>query len=155
MDYAPQDGGRVIYHEGVAEEVRGNSAVVRFVQSGACGSCTLKSICNPAEQRVRHVTVTHDGSLRTGEACRIGVAESVAWLSILFSFVLPFIVVATTFFTLYFRTADDIVAGVSSLAVLPLYYLLVYACRNRLRGKVRFMALPVAHRENKSMRGIS
>lgn len=155
MNYAPNDDPRVIYHEGVAEEVNEKTALVRFVQNGACGSCQLKSVCNPAEQRVRLVQACHDGSLHPGDPVRVGVEESVAWLSILFSFVLPFMVVATSFFTIYFRTGSDIVAGVTALAVLPVYYLLVYMFRERLAGKVRFTAIPTKGTITTPMRGIS
>lgn len=155
MDYAPQDDSRVIYHEGVAEEVEGCSARVRFVQNGACGACTLKSVCNPAEQRVRLVTATHDGTLRAGEPVEVGVAESAAWLSILFSFFLPFLTVAGSFFAVYLRTGNDITAGLVSLATLPLYYGIVYLNRNRLRSRVRFTARPAAGTNIPTMRGLS
>ncbi|MFW6250848.1 MAG: SoxR reducing system RseC family protein [Alkalispirochaetaceae bacterium] len=155
MQYAPSDDGRVIYHEGVAEEVQERTALVRFVQNGACGSCQLQSVCNPAEQRVRTVLACHDGSLHPGDRVRLGVEESVAWLSILFSFVLPFFVVAISFFTIYFRTGNDIAAGAAALGILPAYYLLVYQFRERLAGKVRFTALPTKESTPTPMRGIS
>ena len=155
MNYALSDDSRVIYHEGVAEDVNEKTAMVRFVQNGACGSCQLKSVCNPAEQRVRLVQACHDGSLRPGDRVRVGVEESTAWLSILFSFVLPFLVVAISFFTIYFRTGDDIVAGITALAILPVYYLLVYLFREKLAGKVRFTALPTKGTITTPMRGIS
>ncbi|MFP4426008.1 MAG: SoxR reducing system RseC family protein [Spirochaetaceae bacterium] len=155
MQYAPSDDGRVIYHEGVAEEVQERTALVRFVQNGACGSCQLQSVCNPAEQRVQTVRACHDGSLHPGDRVRLGVEESVAWLSILFSFVLPFFVVAISFFTIYFRTGNDIAAGAAALGILPAYYLLVYQFRERLAGKVRFTALPTKESTPTPMRGIS
>ena len=155
MQYAPNDDSRVIYHEGVAEEVQERTALVRFVQNGACGSCQLKSVCNPAEQRVRTVRAYHDGTLHPGDRVRVGVEESVAWLSILFSFVLPFLVVAISFFTIYFRTGNDIAAGGAALAILPAYYLLVYLFREKLAGKVRFTALPTKGTITTPMRGIS
>lgn len=154
MNYALNDDTRVIYHEGVAEEVQGNTALVRFVQNSACGSCRLKAVCNPAEQQVRTVRACHDGSVHSGDNVRVGVEESVAWLSILFSFVLPFLVVSTSFFTIYFQTGNDIVAGTVALAILPAYYLLVYFFRERLAGKVRFTALPTKGPVTTSMRGI-
>jgi positive regulator of sigma E activity len=80
MNYAPIDDRRVIYHEGVAEEISEKTAVVRFVQNGACGSCRLQSICNPAEQKTRLIEAYHDGSIHPGQQVRICVEESVAWL---------------------------------------------------------------------------
>jgi sigma-E factor negative regulatory protein RseC len=155
MNNAQSDDSRVIYHEGVAEEVNEKTALVRFVQNGACGSCQLKSVCNPAEQRVRLVQACHDGSLRQGDPVRVGVEESVAWLSILFSFVLPFLVVATSFFTIYFKTGSDVVAGLAALAALPVYYTVVYLFRQKLAGHVRFTALPTKRTITTPMRGIS
>lgn len=155
MNYAPQDDQRVIYHEGVAEDVDGRTAVVRFVQNGACGSCTLKSVCNPAEQRVRTVTAAHDGTVAPGDRVQVGVAESVAWLSILFSFVFPFLVVATTFFYVYLRGGNDIAAGLLSIAALPLYYLLIYLNRQRFRSKVQFTVLSETARTHTPLRGLS
>lgn len=155
MHYPPRDDQKVIYHEGVAEAVDGTRATVRFVQSGACGTCQLKSVCNPAEQRVRHVSACHSGGIRPGDPVRIGVSEAAAWLSILCTFLFPFIVVAGAFFFLYFRLGDDVVAGTGALAVLPLYYLTLYLFRNRLAGKVRFSAVPASGAEHRTMRGIS
>lgn len=155
MIYAPHDDRRVIYHEGVAEDVEGTTAVVRFVQNGACGSCTLQSICNPAEQKVRTVTAWHDGRVAAGDRVQVGVAESVAWLAILFSFVFPFLVVATTFFFFYLNSGNDIVAGLLSVAALPLYYAILYLNRKKFRRKVQFTVLPELSRNHTPVRGLS
>ncbi|MFW6215083.1 MAG: SoxR reducing system RseC family protein [Alkalispirochaetaceae bacterium] len=155
MHNPPGDDQRIIYHEGVAEDVDGTRATVRFVQSGACGSCQIKSVCNPAEQRTRIVTACHDGRIRAGDQVRVGVSESVAWLSILCTFLFPFLLVAGVFFLLYFRTGSDLAAAVGGLGILPFYYLTLYLFRNQLAGAVRFTAVPVTGIENRSMRGIS
>lgn len=147
MNYAPTDDTRVIYHEGVAEEVGENSAVVRFVQNGACGSCQLKSVCNPGEQKVRLVTAFHDGSIRAGQNVRVCVEESVAWLSILFSFALPFVFLTGAFFGTILLGGGETLAGLLGLGSVPIYYGLLYLVRAPLGRRVAFTALPSTNQQ--------
>ncbi len=133
-------GSRPIVHAGVATSVDHGVASVAIEQRSACDECRAKLLCIGGHERVGTVQAACRDRLAPGDRVRLELAPQVGWFAVTVAFVLPFLLLVTTFFTLEARGLGELGAGLAALGVLLPYYLLVYMQRNRLARFVRIEA---------------
>lgn len=130
-----------IKHDGVVETVDGHRVKVRITQLSACGGCQLAGHCNASEMKVKYVdALSPTRQLAVGQPVVVSASLETAWRALLFSFILPlFLMLAVLLTTLIAGFAEE-KAGASALGILLPYYIIIWACRDRLERKIAFIA---------------
>ncbi len=141
--------GRPIVHTGVATRVEDGVASVEIEKLSACDECRAKLLCVGGHGRAGLIRAECLEPLGPGDRVRLEMPPAAGWFAVLIAFVLPFILLVTTFFTLEAHGAGELVAGLAALLVLPVYYVLAYTQRNRM---ARFVHIG-AYRMNTGERG--
>lgn len=130
-----------ITHEGVVIGVDGQQVTVQFVQNSACSSCHAKALCTggsseSAEKRV--VANSYGVPYQVGEQVKIIVAGGLAWSAVVIAFVVPLVFALVSLFVCVELTGSEVAGSLGTLALLALYYLVVWTQRHRLERRVEF-----------------
>ncbi len=133
-------GSRPIVHTGVATSVDHDVASVAIEQRSACDECRAKLLCIGGHERVGTIQAACRDRLTPGDRVRLELAPQVGWFAVIVAFLLPFVLLVSTFFGLEAGGAGELGAGLAALGILPPYYLFVYTQRTRLARFVRIEA---------------
>jgi sigma-E factor negative regulatory protein RseC len=121
-------------HTGVATRITGNSVFVKFKVSEACGSCRAKHACHGTATSEKEVKAVSDGTISVGDKVQVTINDRLGLLAVLFSFVVPFILVISTILLVFHVKHSEMLAAASSLVVLLPYYLLLYLNRDKINN---------------------
>jgi sigma-E factor negative regulatory protein RseC len=123
-----------ITHEGVIASMSEDRVTVKITSYAACNSCHAKGACHLAggeEEKLLHVPVP-DPNFRVGEKVRVILARSRGFRALFLGYFLPLLMVLSMLLAMTAAGSNELVAGLSSLAVLIPYYLGI----RLMRGKV-------------------
>ncbi len=128
-----------INHDGQVVEISGGKIVAEILVSEACGTCQAKGLCHTNGKRVRVEAEAEPGQeFKVGQQVRVSFTPTLAMSSVLLAYVLPLVLMFAVMFTLIAITGSQDIGCVSGLAVLPVYYTILYMLRHKLRRKFKF-----------------
>ncbi|MBR2201237.1 MAG: SoxR reducing system RseC family protein [Bacteroidales bacterium] len=128
-----------INHDGQVVEISGSKVVAEILVSEACGTCQAKGLCHTNGKRVRVEAEAEPGQeFKVGQQVRVSFTPTLAMSSVLLAYVLPLVLMFAVMFTLIAITGSQDIGCVSGLAVLPVYYTILYMLRHKLRRKFKF-----------------
>ena len=128
-----------INHDGQVVEISDNKVVAEIMVSEACGTCQAKGLCHTNGKRVRVEATAEPGQdFRVGQHVRVAFTPTLALSSVLFAYVLPLVLMFAVMFTLIAITGSQDIGCLCGLAVLPVYYTVLYMMRHKLRRKFKF-----------------
>ncbi len=130
-----------ITHEGIVTEVSGQWVTVRFVQQSACSSCHAKALCagGNSESAERQVVANSYGvAYQPGDKVRVIVGGGLAWSAVVVAFLIPLVLALLCLFVTVGRTDNELMGCLATLAVLAVYYVVVWLLRHKLERKVEF-----------------
>lgn len=128
-----------IEHPGIVQSVKNNVAAVKIIQNSACSACHARSACMASDQAEKIIDVPYSGiTLNTGERVIITGVNAIGRRAVIFAFLLPFAVLFAVLLIIYAITGNDLMAGLSALASLLPYYLILYIFRNRMKKQLTF-----------------
>lgn len=128
-----------IRHSGVVESIEGDCIKVRIVQTSACRSCKNASSCSMSESKEKIVDVyeKHE-NLVVGNNVWVVVSQRMGYLAVLFSAIIPLLIIILVLMAIVFTTGDEVLAALISLASLIPYYIIIYLARGKIRKKLSF-----------------
>ena len=128
-----------INHDGQVVEISDNKVVAEIYVSEACGTCQAKGLCHTNGKRVRVEAEAEPGQeFQVGQKVKVAFTPTLAMSSVLLAYVLPLVLMFAVMFTLIAITGSQDIGCVSGLAVLPVYYTILYMLRHKLRRKFKF-----------------
>ena len=128
-----------INHDGQVVEISDNKVVAEILVSEACGTCQAKGLCHTNGKKVRVEAEAEPGQdLKVGQQVKVSFTPTLALSSVLLAYVLPLVLMFAVMFSLIAITGNQDIGCVSGLAVLPIYYTLLYMMRHKLRRKFKF-----------------
>lgn len=128
-----------ISHDGVVVKVEGRQVTVRFVQSSACSGCHAKQLCAAGDQKERLVVADSYGiPYAVGDAVTVSVTQGLARTAMWYAFGLPVLLVVAAIYPLNL-CLGEIWACVAELAMVGIYYWVLYLFRDKLDHKVSFI----------------
>ena len=128
-----------INHDGQVVEITDNKVVAEILVSEACGTCQAKGLCHTNGKRVRVEAEAEPGQeFKVGQQVMVSFTPTLAMSSVLLAYVLPLVLMFAVMFTLIAITGSQDIGCVSGLAVLPVYYTILYMLRHKLRRKFKF-----------------
>ena len=129
-----------ISHSGIIESIDEGCIHVRIVQTSACAACKVAGYCNAAESKEKTVDVYRwdAGNLKAGDVVTVTASTRIANQALMLGFGIPFALLVLVLVVVLLITGSEAVAGLSALASLLPYYIILYLIRNKLRDSFAF-----------------
>lgn len=129
-----------IDRNGIVEEVGEKSIRVRLTQTSCCG-CSSKSICSTGKEDFIVDVAGIYKDVLVGEEVTVRMANSIGFKAIFLGYAVPFILVISMLFVTTLNGLSELIAGVSSIAILIPYYIVLSFFRNRLKQSLTFLLM--------------
>ena len=130
-----------IEHEGIVESIDGSHIRVKILQSSACSSCQVKSMCATAESQEKLIDIYTplSGNYTVGERVKACGTMTMGRNAVILAFVLPLLlIVIAVLSSLYIFHLSEQLTIVTVLVFLALYYLIIHFLRNHLSRQFSF-----------------
>ncbi len=131
---------KLLEHRGVVSEVGEKMVEVEFVTESACGECKAKGLCGVDEGDKRFVTVWEPNAqyFVVGEEVMIGVSEVMGMKAAVYAYIIPFFILIGGLLLTTRLGWGEVAAGLSSLGVMCLYYVVLWLFRRRIEKEIVF-----------------
>ena len=128
-----------VEQKGIIEEITNGIATVNITSFSACSSCQSKSACGMSESEEKQIHVAVDShQYKKGELVNILMKRSLGLRATLLAYVLPFCFVILALIILTSAGINEAIAGLISLGVLALYFLLLHLNKGKLQKTFQF-----------------
>ncbi len=128
-----------IEHIGIVTDIQNDLIHVSFIARSACSECHAKGYCLESDSREKSVDVIdHSGKFSTGETVNIVMKESLGYTAVLLGFGLPIFLLILVLIIVQKLTGNELKAGLSALASLVPYFLLLSLFKKRLKKTFAF-----------------
>lgn len=128
----------IIEHEGVVEKSDGNTVIVRISPETACSGCHAEVICNLSGVKEKLIEVHGNYNVSPGDRVKVLMKKSMGYSAVFLSYIFPLILILIILIILLSIHLSEVVAGLGSVGILGIYYLILYLFRNRIRNKFTF-----------------
>ena len=132
---------KTITHQGTVINVFRDTVTVAVESSEACGGCSSKSACSLGTQSgVRNILITTPEATEysVGERVVVATQTPMGLMAVLYSYVVPAVVLVVALAVAVGVGASDGVAAVVSLVAVALYYTALWIARERISRKITF-----------------
>lgn len=131
----------LIRHEGVVTRVEGNTARVSILQASACQACKAQSMCMSADSKQKEMDALMLEPMSVGDRVEVMVRERLAWRAVMLAYMMPFVLMMMVMMVLFYATDwSEAVVGVTSIASIALYYIVLGLFNKRLTRHFSFTA---------------
>lgn len=127
-----------IEHEGIVQKSDINSVIVRISSETACAGCHAAGSCNMSGIKEKIVEVQGSYNVSPGDNVTILMKKSMGYKALFLGYILPFILLVLTLVILLSISLPEGTAGLLSLGMLGIYYLLLYLSRSRIGNAFNF-----------------
>ena len=129
-----------IKHTALVEGRAGDVLTLSMVVCGACNTCGARTLCNLDEGQLRILTVEVPDAqaFEVGERVELCISRTMSVKAVFLAYIIPFLIGFSLLFVLLQVGCSDVVAGLSSLGSLVVYYIVLYAMRRRIEHGITF-----------------
>ena len=129
---------KIVTHKGKVIHLEGLDVRVMIESMSACAACHAKGMCtlSDKEDKIIDIKVSADraAKLNVGDEVVVAVSQQRGMQAVLLAYILPAIVVILSLILLL-KLLPEPLAILSALAVLGVYYYVLYLFRNKLNAK--------------------
>ena len=132
-----------ISHIGIVQSVDGQEVTVKMTVESACAACHAKSLCGVSDSKdkiVRAVNVS-DAHFEVGEKVNVEMRQSLAMKAIVICYLLPFIVLLTTFCVMSYFCQNELVNVLVTFAAVAAYFFFIWLFNHKIERNVTFIAV--------------
>ena len=136
----------VIKHDGVVDSIEGDCIHVRIVQASACAACGAKSLCSAAESKEKMVDVfgADTAAYQVGQRVMVEGAATMGMKAVRLAFLFPLLLlVAAVALVMWLTGGNEALAALSALLALMVYFVVLFACKKRLKQEFTFIIKPI------------
>lgn len=137
----PTNMSNKIEHQGVVECVEGDCLKVKIQQTSACLSCKVSKHCNASEQKIKIIDVYDAVAARTmkvGDEVTVWTSVAAGYRAVTYGFIIPLVLMVVALISAIVLKGGEAVAALVSIAVLAIYYFVLYLFRGKLQRKFTF-----------------
>lgn len=127
-----------VQHIGKVEKVDPGCVTVKIISESACSGCHAKGRCSLTDSEEKTVFVTGSYNVTPGDTVTVLMKQSMGYNALLIGYVIPFLILLSSLVILVAMTLPEAYAGLLSIGILALYYLVIYIFRNRIDKKFTF-----------------
>lgn len=128
----------VISHEGIVIKSDKNSATVSITSASACALCHAKGSCGMSDKEEKIIEVIGYYDVKPGDKVTIIMKQSMGHTALLLGYILPLFLVIFSLLILVTLKVPELYAGLSSVALLIPYYIVLYFFRKQINRKFTF-----------------
>lgn len=131
---------KLLEHKGIVREVGDRLVEVEFVAEDACAGCKAKGLCGVDEGDRRFVTVYDELAqyYTPGEEVILGVSEVTGMKAATYAYIIPFFILLGALVLTMRLDWSETAAGLSSLGLMGLYYVVLFFFRRRIEREIVF-----------------
>ena len=136
----------VIKHDGVVDSIEDDCIHVRIVQASACAACGAKSLCSATESKEKIIDVygANTQAYQVGQKVMVVGAATMGMKAVRLAFLFPLILlVGAMALAMWLSAGNEAVAALSALLALTIYFLVLFACKKKLKNKFSFVIKPI------------
>ena len=114
--------------EGIVQKIEGDYVYVLMQISSACAKCHAKSVCLPSESRNELLKIKNSENITfsEGEKVIIAMEQKLGGKALRIGYLYPLLILITLLILVYEISAHELLAVLSSLAGVILYYFFLY-----------------------------
>jgi positive regulator of sigma E activity len=128
-----------IKHTGFVKRVTSDSLIVNIVSQSACSSCHAQGACSVSDFQDKEIEISHFTKQYTpGQEVTVVFRQSQGYAAIVWSYIVPFILVFATLIISVSVTDNELIGGLLALAILIPYYITLYFIRHLLKKVFKF-----------------
>lgn len=128
-----------ISHEGRIVAIDSQVTTVRIVSQSACSACHAKGLCSLGESEEKLVDLpTVPGNWSVGQDVLVLLRKTMGFKAVWIAYVVPLFVLVLVLLGTLLSGVAELVAGLSAIGAVALYYFAVWLMRNRLRNEYTF-----------------
>ena len=129
----------IIDHEGIIEQIEGDTAHVKIISESGCAACHAKAVCSAADRKVKYLDVHIAGAtFHAGESVKVLITRNLGFRAVALGYVYPFILVMAVLIGFTLSGAPELRAGIYALCALVPYYLILFMTRKRITSTFTF-----------------
>ena len=130
----------MIEHEGIIEQVKGGSLIIRILQQSACITCNAKDFCAASESKEKLVKITNfKGTYQINEKVIVTGSESIGHQAVMWAYIIPFfIMLLAAILTITVWNLPEVQSALIAILSLIPYYIFVFLIKNKLTKKFNF-----------------
>lgn len=132
-----------INHTGIVQSVDGHEVTVKLTVQSACAACHAKSICGVSDSKDKIVkaAIVCDEQFEVGEKITVEMRQSLAMKAIVICYLLPFIVLITTFCVMSYFCQNELVNVLVTFAAVAAYFFFIWLFNHKIERNVTFIAV--------------
>lgn len=128
-----------VEHVGTVESIEDGAVKVNILSQSACSSCHAKGACSMSEVENKTIEIkTTRSDYSIGETVNVVMLQSQGNKAVLFAYGLPFVLVISTLIICSWAGFGEGEAGLISLAVLPIYFFVIYLFKDKFKQEFSF-----------------
>ena len=129
-----------VEHEAFVRKIEKNHVIVDVLAKSACMSCQLKGVCSVSDIEEKEVKVPVDNpqDYEVGNKVIVYMSQNQALNAVWMAYVVPLLLVLTILIVLTSLKVEEGIAALLALAILPLYYLIMFLLRKKIAKKFDF-----------------
>jgi len=131
-------------HQGTIEHIHPHKIDVKIVSASACAACHAKSACSMGDlrEKIIEVSVSDSSGYQVGETVVLEMSVKTGFKAVFFAYFLPFLLLFSTFVTLYILNIHEVVVALGALSVTILYYFILSRYKKYLEKQIVFSIQP-------------
>jgi positive regulator of sigma E activity len=135
---ANSDSSNIINHEGIVQSNDGKTVIISISSVSACSGCHAEGTCTLSGKEEKIVEVHGKYNVKSGDQVTILMQQSMGYTALFLGYLLPGIVVVSVLITMISMKVSELTAGLTSIAILIPYYVILYFLRERINKKFTF-----------------
>lgn len=134
-----------IDHNGIIEKTDSfqKSVTVRIERGSDCGSCPAAKLCSPSGKNNNLLNISTPDAYKftSGEKVIVRGSERMHHRAITLATVIPTLLLVMSMTAVYILTGSQPLAAISGLAMILLFFIVLYLLRDRLAHEFKFLII--------------
>ena len=128
------DKKKSVDHKGTIIEITESNIRVEIINKSMCAACHAKGFCTTGDTKDKIIDVAYlnRGEYSVGDSVVVTMRRSMGFKAVWISYVIPLLILLIFLLTLHSLGFGELLAGLSSVLAVGVYYLVVYLLRDRI-----------------------
>ncbi|MBR5028550.1 MAG: SoxR reducing system RseC family protein [Bacteroidales bacterium] len=128
-------------HKGIVAEVTDDLVRVKIESVSACAACHAKGLCSMSDKTDKIIDVKRSqlkNEYHVGDEVTVVASSGKGLLAVVFAYIIPAIVAVAAIAVMLSVGANELMASVVAIALVAVYYFVLYLLRDKLNKKFVF-----------------
>ena len=128
------DKKKSVDHKGTIIEITESNIRVEIINKSMCAACHAKGFCTTGDTKDKIIDVAYlnRGEYSVVDSVVVTMRRSMGFKAVWISYVIPLLILLIFLLTLHSLGFGELLAGLSSVLAVGVYYLVVYLLRDRI-----------------------